>query len=514
MNSVEEAKGLSWRNGGARSQSLAAPLPKTIVPGWAWAVTLLLVAWGITTANPKISVFSVILLPVFGLLLWRVGEPPVLMFACMMQWLQAAGAIFYTNGLGKSLIDSGGPAFEKATWLSLFGVLSLALGMRVASIRFPPPSVEKFKTEISALSPARLFIAFVALFIISVAVQRVAFRFPRVAQSMLALTSLKWVPAFLLAYAVLERRKGYTLLFAMVASEFVMGLLAYFAGFKDVFFVLTVVLLTSKRHRLPLARWASVILLLVGLLFLSSIWTSIRGEYREFLNRGTGEQVVLEPVDKRIAKLAELLDDLNAEKIAEGWEASLLRLSYVDFFGHCIRSVPSAMPYEKGALWLGAVQHVLMPRLFFPDKPVISDSLRTQKYTGLYVAGEEQGTSIGIGYMAESYIDFGPYLMFVPVFLLGVFYGLTYRLFATRNKNVWLGIAVGSSILIFGAYHIETSNIKLVGGNTMWLLVLGVLYWRFGGLFLKLVSAPVRTAVKRRKVRGARHHEGEGPPKL
>ena len=119
------------------------------------------------------------------------------------------------------------------------------------------------------------------------------------------------------------------------------------------------------------------------------------------------------------------------------------------------------------------------------------------------MAGEEQGASIGIGYMAESYIDFGPFLMFVPIFLLGAFYGLTYRMFAFGRTKVALGMATASSIIIFSAYHIETSNIKLVGGNTMALLVLGFLHWRFGDTFTRFVSSRPRAAPRRTADRGA-----------
>jgi hypothetical protein len=44
-------------------------------------------------------------------------------------------AIFYTNFYGIPLaLASEGPEFELATWLSLFGVLVLAIGMRVGLI--------------------------------------------------------------------------------------------------------------------------------------------------------------------------------------------------------------------------------------------------------------------------------------------------------------------------------------------------------------------------------------------
>ena len=97
------------------------------------------------------------------------------------------------------------------------------------------------------------------------------------------------------------------------------------------------------------------------------------------------------------------------------------------------------------------------------------------------VAGVEQGTSIGIGYMAESYVDFGPVLMFLPILLLGVFYGLIYRLFVINSRYVLLGCGIATAILVFGGNAIETSNVKLIGGNVTALLVLGAFYFALGG---------------------------------
>jgi hypothetical protein len=148
------------------------------------------------------------------------------------------------------------------------------------------------------------------------------------------------------------------------------------------------------------------------------------------------------------------------------------------------------MPYEHGALWRDAIQRVFMPRLLFPGKPGIDDSQETAKYTGLAVAGQEQGTSIGLGYMAESYIDFGWLGMFIPIFLLGVFYGTIYRLFGYRQQNRLFAMGCAVAILVFGAYTIETSNTKLVGGNVAAAVVLGFFYWRFGPLLMALVTEP------------------------
>jgi hypothetical protein len=150
------------------------------------------------------------------------------------------------------------------------------------------------------------------------------------------------------------------------------------------------------------------------------------------------------------------------------------------------------MPFEEGLLWGEALEHIVTPRLFFPDKRVIDDSERTRLYTGIDVAGIEQGTSIGLGYVAESYIDFGPTFMFFPILLLGMFFGGIYRFFMTRSKERLLGSALGASILIFQAYTIETSNIKIVGGTVTQLLVLTPLYFAIGGAVMRAITRPTR----------------------
>jgi hypothetical protein len=153
-----------------------------------------------------------------------------------------------------------------------------------------------------------------------------------------------------------------------------------------------------------------------------------------------------------------------------------MRVSYVNFLALCIINVPSQVPHEDGALWLEAVQHVMMPRFLFPSKAALYDSERTTMYTGQQVAGVAESTSIGMGYVAESYVDFGPFLMFAPIFALGAFYGLIYRWFAIRSRLPLAGTAIATAILVFGGYTIETSCAKLLGGNLSASLIFGVVY--------------------------------------
>src|SRR4029077_6417558 len=114
-----------------------------------------------------------------------------------------------------------------------------------------------------------------------------------------------------------------------------------------------------------------------------------------------------------------LVEDVTWDNFLDGMDALIMRISYVNFFALATENVPGRIPYENGALWRGSVVHMFMPRVLFPEKPILDDSERTRTYTGMNVAGSEQDTSIGIGYVGESYIDFGPIGMFIPIFLLG-----------------------------------------------------------------------------------------------
>jgi len=248
----------------------------------------------------------------------------------------------------------------------------------------------------------------------------------------------------------------------------------------------------------PLAQFIAVSMVVLALCI---AWSVIKSDYREFLNQGSGEQEVVVPVSARLDKLEELAGNLDRRSLEEGMETLIMRVSYVNFFCLCILNVPENIPHEHGALWLGAVKHVLMPRFLFPNKPEIKDSERTAHYTGVAVAGEEQGTSISIGYMGESYIDFGRFGMFAPVLLLGVFYGLIYRYFVYGGRRKVLGFAMATATLVFGAYSMETSNIKLIGGNLTAFLVMAAFTKIAGEWFWLSFTEPDVPFQSRRRIR-------------
>ncbi len=95
------------------------------------------------------------------------------------------------------------------------------------------------------------------------------------------------------------------------------------------------------------------------------------------------------------------------------------------------------------------------------------------RYSGVWAAGSEHETSIAFGYAAESYVDFGVPLMFLPVFVFGCLMGMAY--------HWWLGIirhrelAVGLVAVMFwmSLYLFERSWIKTLGLTVTMMVYLG-----------------------------------------
>jgi hypothetical protein len=168
-------------------------------------------------------------------------------------------------------------------------------------------------------------------------------------------------------------------------------------------------------------------------------------------------------------------EQVQRHHFEKGLEETLSRVAYTDFFGSAIKYVPETIEHTGGKLWGEAILHPLMPRILFRNKPAINDSDRTNTYTGVRVAGEKEGTSISIGYVGESYIDFGRFGMFIAIFLWGLFIGLCYWIIRTRAPTPLLGTALASSLLLTTVLYLENSNIKMSGSLVASTLVTWVL---------------------------------------
>ena len=95
-----------------------------------------------------------------------------------------------------------------------------------------------------------------------------------------------------------------------------------------------------------------------------------------------------------------------------------------------------------------------------------------EEYAGLTI-GED--TSVGIGYMAEFYVDWGIGGMLISLVALGVFFGLAYRLIFFFSPNHLIANALAIVPFIGNFITFEATLPKMLGGfimNTVILLLL------------------------------------------
>jgi len=430
-----------------------------------WAIPLLAAAAAaLLSPNPGLTAAAFGTLVVVLPLTWRAGEPPVLLFAVSYQWLQVSMKIFHANLLGIPVASLGFFArTELAIWLSLGGLLVLAAGMRLATLGLAPADPAEAGAELRSFSLERMWAFYVAFFAGKEVIHAVAWRVSGLTQSLLAVADLRWFFFFLFAYGAFSRRRRYDLLALAVALEIVFGFTGFFSAFKEIFFALLIAYLTA-RPRFGARNAATVAGFIGAVMALGVLWMTVRGDYRTYVSQGERSQVVRTEFFERSGHMLSMLLEIDRPALADGIERLAERMAYVDYFAMAALNVPSRIPFEEGALWRSAVEHVLKPRLFFPGKPILlSDSELTMKYTGLWLASGAEGTSISLGYFAESYIDFGPWGMMIPIFLVGFAWGLMYRAFLSRSTAVIYRFAAAVAVLM-GANQFEIYSVKLVGG--------------------------------------------------
>jgi hypothetical protein len=202
------------------------------------------------------------------------------------------------------------------------------------------------------------------------------------------------------------------------------------------------------------------------------VWTSVKVDYRDYVNQGQRDQVIRVDLEDRYRRLLGLTSELDRTDLRQALRDLADRVAYVDYFSRVLVVVPSVLPHEEGRLWLETLAHILTPRLLFPGKasrPLDTDL--TAKYTGMSFRAAGRGTSISMGYVAETYIDFGVPLMFVPLLMLGILWGAIYRILLRAPRSLLvLNYGLAISVLL-PLYQFEINNVKLLGGLLMSFIV-------------------------------------------
>ena len=443
-----------------------------------WVICLVLAFIGLTTPNPLETSLGCLIWPVLFSLLWRPGEPPALLFAASFQLIQVIVPVINANLAGETLEQNFGQELSLAFYLGILSILALAYGMKLAVGDSPVISLIDQEKSASELKFSRLAIAYLGTFVLSSLMTALAFGNPAFTQLLLSLASLRWLVIFLIVWNGFRDPKFSLLSLIIVIWEIIIGMTGFFSGFKQILFLMLVVYGATSLKVKQLLR-PQVLILIVLLLSLVTYWQSVKGDYRNYVNGGTQTQTVTVSLADRLNYHTNSANNINDKQLEDGFNALLSRLGYLKFFAGTIRTVPNAVPYQNGKLWSEAIS-TLIPRAFFPDKPVLDDSKRTNEFSGIEAAGADKGTSISIGYVGESYIDFGVPFMFAPIFALGCFWGWLYRFITNVGSIPLLGLAGATTILLNSAVFFESSNVKIFPAGVILLLVYSMVLRFFG----------------------------------
>src|SRR5258708_5022456 len=422
-------------------------------------------------ANPAYMFCCLVTFIILIGLLWRNASPGILLFSMLVQWAQVFAYVPWMNAGGydiNRISNHGGIAVI----FSCLGLIVMALTLHLGLKSLPLPSKEQLFLQAKRIDERKILILYLfSTFFLSGA--GLAFGDAGgLTQILMTFASVKWVFFMVYAYVAWINKKNRLILLLIIVFEFITALYSFFSSFKEVIFYTIIVALSFVR-KVNFKQVFYGILAVAALLFFFLTWTAIKRDYRQFLNKGTKQQVVEVSRSEAFDKIGEKIGTLTWDEYQKITGLFLYRVQYVLHLAKTMDRVPEVIPHENGQVWWDNISFVLMPRLFFPDKPVYDATVKTNKYTAFHYSGLKQGTSFSLGYFADSYIDFGYTGMFIPLALLALFIVFIYRTLYGFNKiNVLMRYGIVNVTLINLA-SFESDGLFLFGR----LMLLFLVFW-------------------------------------
>jgi hypothetical protein len=421
---------------------------------------------------------------------WRVNETKHLLVNMLLYWSVVSILITYAELANKPLNDLtryGKADLYSASWLGLFSLTFYLIGIHIVTKKIKSVQQDSLYNILRRYDSRRLILLYVIVSLLSALFNSSIIHVPG-GQLLLAITYLKWVLLTLLIIHTIAVDNNRTLVILLVLVEVLLSFSGFWAAFKDYILVaLGAYLMFSPR--LSLKTYFILSIVFSVSLFFAVVWTYSKGEYRKYLTGGERTQFIIEQDNlSNIQKFYEIVQrDFLSQNFKEnfliGFENLVYRVSYVEFLALTMKQVPTYLPHENGNLFISALEHILKPRILFPDKKPIYDSELTSKYTGVQFAGAEQGTSFSLGTVAESYVDFGKYYMFIPIFFFGLWIGWMYKYFIVNGYNIIWGMCYSAPIFQF-AWSFPVPTAKFFG----WSVTYFIGFWFLNKYIIKYLD--------------------------
>lgn len=429
------------------------------------------VIYAILSKNSLLTISAIIVPFILMRLVWRKGDSPILFMAMLLQWTAVSVKVFYANYVGEDFIDIHDYPKEifSAFYLGQIGLIAMAIGINLALRGLKIEDKDNFSFDKDDYNFNKLTQVYVVCSIAYPVLFALSFTLGGLQQPLSKLIEFKWAVFFL--FMLYSLKTGQYKIFLIVACyEIALSFTGYFSAFKDYFFALFIGMLMVFGNKFkPKHVFPMLLIITTGAYFLM-LWQYVKPEYRKFLSDGAEAQISVRTTGESLSKLFELVADAPPDAIQQGFEYTVNRLEYIDFLSASISQVPANIPHTNGELWGGAFSRIFQPRLLFPNKKVIDDSEKASLYTGQEFYGADRGTSVSLGYFAESYVDFGMVGMHISLLFYGFIIGSIYKYVIHSAPNHIIGTSLVFP-MFFIIFNFETALDKMIGAIFMYLII-------------------------------------------
>lgn len=410
--------------------------------------------------------------------LWKPYLPPVLLFFICFQWLQVFSSVLFADFSGESLdmlFNSKDTDFLfLMTFLQLV-TMTFVFKYFLSDTKYQYLDLQKLKAAAERLNTRNVIIAyFISTFSLPFLVS-FSMSSPSLYQLVLSFGIIKSMFTVLLFFLLLlKKTQNRALIAAILIFDFILSFASFFSNFKLLILMLLVAFFTVNPY---LKRKTLVIMIpiLVLLFTFLAFWTYVKDSYRAFLNQGSRQQVVAVSNSEALSFLLQKVEVFDGTSLKEGAEGLLSRIQYMERYSETYARVPSVIKHAEGKELVGTLNFLLVPRFINANKGIKDASEKTSYYTGRNFSKASQGTSISMGYFCDLYIDFGLYLMFLPLVIITAFIGLIYKwILHNRRYNVLFtySLLIGT-FLALGTFESDLLFFLGIMRNHLAVLVLG-----------------------------------------
>lgn len=407
-----------------------------------------------------------------------------------MYWAVVAILIPYAELSSKLLIELskyGQSDIRLASWLGLIALTFYLLGIQSMTSALQIVSLEKLHSILQKYNGRKIIIIYIIVSLLTAVLGSSIIHIPG-AQLFLSIGYMKWVLLTLLIAHTAVTNSNKTLVVFIITLEVLLSFSGFWAAFKD-YILVAIGAYLMLSPKLSFKAYIMLGAIFLATIFISVVWTYSKGEYRKYLTGGERSQIIVQQGQfQNIFKFIDIVKrDFSSTNFSTsfsiGMENLVYRISYVEFLALTIKQVPTYIPHQNGLLLESAFEHVLKPRILFPDKKPIYDSELTSKYTGVQFSGADLGTSFSLGTVAESYVDFGKYYMFIPIFFFGLWIGWMYKYFIVNGYNIIWGMCYSAPIFQF-AWSFPVPTSKFLG----WSITYFVSFWFFNKYLIQYLD--------------------------